>query len=277
MAKKYVMFLVGLVFFSLVGLVFFSYVFSNPFTPAGHEGFVYENPRVFGKGGFRGAIKGPGNYGASLWRNQIINIDMRPQTYKEGFNVLAKDDLNVSFQFEAVIKIKSDSVKRVVQDYAGIEWYKRYVQEPFRSFVRNSTQKYTSRELKVQREYISDEVKSKLEVYLKTSPFELVKLVVGNIDYPDIVAKAVEKKLAAQQLLEEKETQKAIPKKDAEIKIEEAKGIAEAQRIINSTLTENYLQHEAIQTQLVMANSPNHSTVYIPSGANGIPLVKLVE
>ena len=78
-------------------------------------------------------------------------------------------------------------------------------------------------------------------------------------------------------MLEEKETQKAIAIKDAEIKIEEAKGIAEAQRIINSTLTENYLQHEAIQTQLVMANSPNHSTVYIPSGANGIPLVKLVE
>ena len=48
MAKKYVKF--------LVGLVFFSYVFSNPFTPAGHEGFVYENPRVFGKGGFRGEI-----------------------------------------------------------------------------------------------------------------------------------------------------------------------------------------------------------------------------
>jgi len=167
MAKKYVAF--------LVGLVILSYGCSNPFTPAGHEGFVYENPRVFGKGGFRGAIKGPGNYGASLWRNQIINVDMRPQTYKESFKVLAKDDLNVSFRFEAVIRIKADNVQRVVQDYAGVQWYDRYVQEPFRSFVRNSTQKYT------------------------------------------------------------------------------------------------------IQTQLVMANSPNHSTVYIPSGANGIPLVKLVE
>ena len=72
-------------------------------------------------------------------------------------------------------------------------------------------------------------------------------------------------------------TQKDIAKKDAEIKIEEAKGIAEAQRIINSTLTANYLQHEAIQTQLVMANSPNHTTVYIPSGPNGIPFVKTVE
>jgi regulator of protease activity HflC (stomatin/prohibitin superfamily) len=86
-----------------------------------------------------------------------------------------------------------------------------------------------------------------LEDYLKTSLFELVKLVVGNIDYPEIVARAVDNKLAAQQLLEEKETQKEIAKEDAEIKIEEAKGIAEAQGIINSTLIKNYLQHEAIQ------------------------------
>lgn len=117
----------------------------------------------------------------------------------------------------------------------------------------------------------------KLEDYLNDSPFELLKLVVGNIDYPDIVAKAVENKLAAQQLLEEKETQKQIAQKDAEIRIEEAKGIAEAQRIINSTLTPNYLQHEAIQAQLKMANSPNHTTVYIPSGTNGIPLIHDVK
>ena len=78
------------------------------------------------------------------------------------------------------------------------------------------------------------------------------------------MAKAVEKKLAAQQLLEEKKVQKEIAKSDAEIRVEEAKGIAEAQRIINATLTTNYLQHEAIQAQKTMASSPNHTTVYIP-------------
>ena len=60
---------------------------------------------------------------------------------------------------------------------------------------------------------------------------------------------------------------------DAEIKIEEAKGIAQAQKIINETLTTNYLQHEAIKAQEKMAGSPNHTTVYIPVGANGMPVV----
>ena len=66
----------------------------------------------------------------------------------------------------------------------------------------------------------------------------------------------------------------AIARKEAEIRVEEAKGIAQAQKIINATLTPNYLQHEAINAQLKMAESPNHTTVYIPVGNNGIPIVK---
>lgn len=68
-----------------------------------------------------------------------------------------------------------------------------------------------------------------------------------------------------------------VEQQKADIRIVDAKGIAEAQRIINATLTDRYLQHEAIQAQEQMANSPNHTTIYIPSGQNGIPLVKTVD
>ncbi|MFC6645852.1 hypothetical protein ACFQBQ_09720 [Granulicella cerasi] len=68
-----------------------------------------------------------------------------------------------------------------------------------------------------------------------------------------------------------------VEKQKAEIRIVEAQGISEAQRIINATLTDRYLQHEAIGAQEKMANSPNHTTIYIPSGQNGIPLVKTVD
>lgn len=68
-----------------------------------------------------------------------------------------------------------------------------------------------------------------------------------------------------------------VEQQKADIRVVEAKGIAEAQRIINATLTDKYLQHEAISAQGQLANSPNHTTVYIPSGQNGIPLVKTVE
>jgi regulator of protease activity HflC (stomatin/prohibitin superfamily) len=247
---------------------------TNPSTPPGYEGYVRENPRIFGKGGFRGALKGPANFGVSLWRNQVTNVDFRPRTYGEGFNILTKDELNISFRFQTIIKIKPGTIKAVVENFGGEDFYKRYIKEPLRSMVRKSVQQLASRQVKEMRREIADTVNTELKDYLADTPFVVVANAVGNIDYPKIVTEAVEKKLAAQQLLEEKETQKAIARKDAEIKIEEAKGIAEAQKIINATLTQNYLQHEAINAQLKMADSPNHTTVYIPSGPNGIPLVR---
>lgn len=254
-------------FFALMGC-------TNPTTPAGHEGYVYENPRIWGTGGFKGTLKGPANFGVSWMRNEVTNVDFRPKTYGETFKILAKDELNVSFNFQTIIKVKPGSIKTVVEDFAGVSFYPRYIKEPLRAMVRKNVQYLQSREIKEKREHIAQEVSTELRTYLKSTPFILISCVVGNIDYPAVVTMAVEKKLAAQQLLDEKETQKAIAKKDAEIKIEEAKGIAEAQRIINKTLTTNYLQHEAIDAQLKMASSPNHTTVYIPSGANGIPIVR---
>lgn len=246
---------------------------SNPNTPAGFEGYVFERPIVFGKGGFRGALGGPGNYGMLLWRNEVINIDFRPNTYTEQFRILAKDDLNISFNFHAVLSIKKGTVRDVVESFGGEDWYRRFIKESFRTFVRDAVQNYDSIELKTRRQDMAGAVEAELQGYLSGTPFVLVNMVVGNIDYPDIVAQAVEKKLAAQQLLAEKATQKEIARKDAEIRIEEAKGIAAAQKIINTTLTRNYLQHEAINAQLKMAESPNHTTVYIPVGENGIPLI----
>jgi hypothetical protein len=68
-----------------------------------------------------------------------------------------------------------------------------------------------------------------------------------------------------------------VEKQKAQIRVEEAKGIRDSQELINATLTDQYLQHEAIQAQKDMANSPNHTQIYIPVGNNGIPLVKTVE
>lgn len=68
-----------------------------------------------------------------------------------------------------------------------------------------------------------------------------------------------------------------VEKQKAQIRTAEAEGIASAQKIINATLTDRYLQHEAIQAQLQMANSPNHTQIYIPTGNNGIPLVRTVN
>lgn len=54
----------------------------------------------------------------------------------------------------------------------------------------------------------------------------------------------------------------------------EAVGIRRAQDEISKTLTPLYIQHEAIQAQEAEAQKPNSTVVYVPSGAQGVPLVQ---
>ena len=57
----------------------------------------------------------------------------------------------------------------------------------------------------------------------------------------------------------------------------EAKGLAEAMDVINQRLTPLYLQYEAIKAQQAMVGSSNHTTIYIPVGPMGVPLVGTLD
>lgn len=269
-------FVARILFFKLLAglaLLVGSLTHTNPYTPAGHEGYVYERPRVYGSGGFKGAVEGPGNFGLSFFRHEVINVDMRPQTYTEEFKVLTRDDLEISFNFHAVLSIERAQVQQVVDAYGGLDWYGRFLREPFRSFVRDAIQKHRSTDVKSLMGAVSADVERQLKTYVAGSPFQLVGLVAGNIDYPPDVAQAVERKLAAQQLLEEKEVQRQIAQKDVEIDMVRAVGKADAQRIVSATLTPLYLQHQAIEAQSLLSRSSNATTIYIPVANNGLPIV----
>jgi len=107
----------------------------------------------------------------------------------------------------------------------------------------------------------------------KDTHFQVTSVVVGNIQYPDEVANAVATKMAATQVLERKQTEIAIEEKEKQKRIVQAEGIARSMEIINTRLSSQYLQHEAIEAQRAMVGSPNHTTIYIPVGPMGVPLV----
>ena len=65
-----------------------------------------------------------------------------------------------------------------------------------------------------------------------------------------------------------------VEEQKRQIRVIEAHGIAEAQAIINATLTPLYLQHEAIQAQELWAGSDNKSVIYVPVAGSGIPLIR---
>ena len=115
-------------------------------------------------------------------------------------------------------------------------------------------------------------VLARIRAYAADSPFVITSVVVGNVQYPAEVADAVSRKLAATQELQRKDTEIEIERKERTKREVQAQGIANAMQIIRGQLSAMYIQHEAIEAQKAMVNSPNHTVVYIPVGPMGVPI-----
>ena len=261
-----------LTFALLAGALTLSY--TNPYTPPGFEGYVYEHPRVLGAGGFRVAQTGPANYGVSFWNNKVINIDIRPDTHDETFQTVTRDDLTVTLRLSAVFSIVPGHVTEIVNEYGGENWYPRFIQPRMRSLVQSSVGRRSSLELNAQRRQIEDEVRDGLTTYLRGMPFVLCDLSETDLAFPQGIAQAAQRKLEARQLLDEKVTQVEIARRNAEIDIAVAQGQSEAQRLMAATLTPLYLQHESIKADVKKATGPARTVVYVPVGPSGVPLIR---
>lgn len=267
----------------LVGVSKNFFVFSNPLVQAGYVGYVYKEPVKLSKaeGGFYKTLEGPRRLGLRFSQNEykVIPIDVRYKTYSERFKILAADQLNIEFMAHVRIRAKRDEafIKEIVEIYGGTGWYQSNIKEPVRTQVRKAVQVYKSTEVKENRASIEDRVLTGLNNFLANKPFEVDTISVGNIDYPDVVENAVERKLAAQQQLEEQRIQKAIAREKAAIKVINAEGQAKAQEIVKESLTSLYIKHEAVKALEKLAKSPNKAFIYIPVEDLAVPLVKTVE
>ena len=144
-----------------------------------------------------------------------------------------------------------------------------------RTTIRNSIGKYSVKELYEIREEVQKEILIDAAEELAKKHVILDNVLLRDIKLPEEVEQSVQLKIKAQQEAEAAEYKKQKAIKEAEIKVEEAKGIAKAQSIINQTLTPYYLQHEAIQTYRELAGSPNTTFVILPTSptSSGMPLI----
>jgi regulator of protease activity HflC (stomatin/prohibitin superfamily) len=264
----------------------FFHLFRNPTTPPGYVGYVTQGALV-GRAGFYGLQTGPTSSGLG-WLLDVINVSVTPYTYSEEFagdnSVLAADSLKVGFRVHVVWRVIPDRVQAFVERYSALQpgdssdrivelAYGNFLREPFRTYARDEVQKYKGLEIKDNITTIGEAITSRMKALTENTPFEIRSVVVGNIQYPPEVADAVSRKLAAVQELERKATEIQITEREKEKRIIEAEGIAQATQIISQRLTSAYLQYEAIKAQQEVIKSNNHTTVYIPVGPMGVPIV----
>jgi len=262
---------------------------SNPYTPAGYVGYLTRGA-VFGQARFFGVQRGPVSTGRR-WLVHVDNISVTPYTYAEAFSgddaVLSRDNLKIAFSIHTVWRIDETRVPLFMDRFSTTVQqnvvekdpdaivkiaYANFIREPIRTFARDEVQRQNGLDVKEALIPIGDAVLNRIRQYAADSPFLITSVVVGNVQYPAEVADAVSRKLAATQELQRKDTEIEIERKERTKREVQAQGIANAMQIIRGQLNAMYIQHEAIEAQKLMVNSPNHTVVYIPSGPMGVPL-----
>ncbi|MBT7331710.1 hypothetical protein HN799_00365, partial [Candidatus Woesearchaeota archaeon] len=74
-----------------------------------------------------------------------------------------------------------------------------------------------------------------------------------------------------------KDIEKDIERRNADIRVIKAEGLAEAQRVINKTLTPLYVQHEAIEAYKTLAGSENTTFIIAPTSPNGTGMPIIID
>jgi regulator of protease activity HflC (stomatin/prohibitin superfamily) len=280
--------LILLMILPLAAIVWFAGA-RNPVTPAGYVGYLTKGA-VFGKSRFYGTQRGPTSAGRT-WLLDVTNVSITPYTYTEDFTkdetVLSRDNLKISFRVHTVWRVDDSKIPLFMERFsttvAGQSLqrepdaivklaYANFIREPLRTFARDEVQRRNGLDVKEALIPIGDAVLDRIRRYAADSPFLITSVVVGNVQYPDEVANAVSRKLAATQELQRKDTEIEIERKERTKREVQAQGIANAMEIIRGQLSAMYIQHEAIEAQKLMVNSPNHTVVYIPVGPMGVPL-----
>jgi regulator of protease activity HflC (stomatin/prohibitin superfamily) len=266
----------------------------NPYTPAGYVGYLTKGA-VFGKSRFIGTQHGPTSAGRT-WLLHVSNVSVTPYTYTEDFTkdeaVLSRDNLKIAFRVHMVWRVDDSKVPLFMERFStmgvggSVERepdaivkvaYANFIREPLRTFARDEVQQRNGLDVKQALIPIGQTVLARIREYAANSPFLITSVVVGNVQYPDEVSSAVSRKLAATQDLERKDTEIEIERKERVKREVQAQGIANAMQIIRGQLSSMYIQHEAIEAQKQMVNSPNHTVVYIPVGPMGVPITGTVN
>ena len=232
---------------------------SNPFTPAGHEGYVFQQPLAIGQREFVRTQRGPTSTGWA-WRNGVTNLDMRIATYSEELKIFSSDNLEVTFEAHARIRLRGGSVKEVVERYSGVEWYSNNVRRPYTTSVRETVRQVEAFAIKDKSLEIAATVLARMRDEYKDTPVDFVSFTIGNISYPKSVEERVVQNLASEQRRQRMDVARQIAEAGASILEVRARGEAEAQQIQQATLTPLFVQHEAADLYRDLAMEKDEGT-----------------
>ena len=205
--------------------------------------------------------------------NTVYKYEVRQQEVFEKMNVLSSNGLDIQLEASAWFQPKFDDLGKLHKEKS--QAYKQRILLPaIRSAARSVVGRYTPEQL-----YSSKRDAIQLEIYEETKKIvddqyiQLNEILVRDVTLPPSIKQAIERKLKQEQESLEYEFRLVTAAKEAEKQTIEAKGKADANRILDASLTPNVLRDKGIEAAIKLAESNNSKVVVIGSGDDGLPLI----
>jgi len=218
-----------------------------------------------------------GFYWRAPWNN-VYRYDIQWHSFTEDIDALSADDLQVLIKAAIIIRPIPDELYFLAQE-VGDDYYPRIVKPQFMAAVRSVVSGYNMVTVPEKSAEIASKVRAVVVENLKGRHLEIQNVALSDVDFPQIVLRAIEQKQAKEQEKEQKEFELTIASKDAQIARTRAKGEgdairiraegeaeglriraigqAQAQTTISKTLTPSYLRYK-------LYDSPNSRMVLLP-------------
>jgi regulator of protease activity HflC (stomatin/prohibitin superfamily) len=202
----------------------------------------------------------------------MIKYEVRQQEKLERMAVLSSNGLEISLEVSIWYQPRLDKMALLHQQ-KGVDYAERVVAPAIRSATRSVIGRYTPEEIySTKRDAIQKEIQIETKKILDGQFIQLNECLVRDITLPPTIKTAIENKLKQEQESLEYEFKLEKAKKEAERQQIDAEGKANANRILNASLTEKILQEKGINATLELAKSPN-SKVVIIGDKDGMPLI----
>lgn len=215
------------------------------------------------------------------WSAKETTLDLNDLTPKAKDNLSLKDlDVSVFYQVSpgAIADLYIKYSNQHQRDEHG-KWHAGagVVQRLARNVVYEEAAKHDSLTMHTKRELMASGIKDALQRELDSSDkgsIHVTKVVIRSLVTDGSIEQAIQNVVRAQKELEQMAMQTQIAQKQAEVEVAKARGIAQANQIINSSLTREYLQHERNEVLKTFALKGGSNTVVLDAGSTA-PLLNI--
>jgi len=204
---------------------------------------------------------------------KVEKFSIQTKELKEVMQVLSREGLTIGLEISTLYRLDPDSAASVYRKI-GTDYEDVVLTPQFRSVSRSVTANFQASALySTERERLGENIMSELSKIVAPRGIIIESTPLRNVALPTQLTEAIEQKQRADQESQRMEFILTKERQEADRKRVEAQGVADFQKIVATTISEQLLRWKGIEATMKIAESPNSKVVIIGSGKDGLPVI----